>query len=553
MIDKEKINHDPFPTNQKVFLIDDDTTEIGQISQHLVAPILKITSDEELVQAVTKRLTDHGNYLTLIIGSSLPKLIADNFGTIIKMINRLNSVEDDFRNSIMVIRIGQTEEEGAIENTIASFKDIDDFVDNVDLLSATSFERDEINVDEDTKRLIHRLQVSLGRTKATNEKLKEEQVKKDKLISQKNSELQTVKTEREIAQQQLEKARQIKAETEKERKATQDKIETLNRLIEEKISQNKKLETQIASLQTEKDGNDKIIAQQNAKINALSQEIEDLKNENAHLKLDNEDLVEQQSDLQSVAKYRKNNELLNDEINDLKDTNRSLESDLILKDHEIEQLKDRLERFRNGTDDEIKTGINSHLPIIELKQTDVIYFKILREPNYFRTMVDYLFNQLKAMMKLKKASVQMVVLKRDEGLDDKLYPKMKIVNDLGKLIEPNQISRLMVSRKMSGHVPAFENNNDLLIVLDYLDSNEIYVNTGGQLFNGVVTHSINEFYLSGLKGMSINLDSRKSLIDLTEIKDYHNATKQFKDNIFYNHLAKFFDTPVIQNIIKKYL
>lgn len=553
MINKDKIIHDPFPTNQKVFLIDDDTTEIGQISQHVVAPILKIVSEEELVQAISKRLTDRGNYLTLIIGSSLPKMIADTFGNIIKMINRLNSVEENFKNSIMVIRIGKTEEGGAIENTIANFNTVNDFIDNVDLLSATSFEKEEINVDEDTKRLIHRLEVSLGRKKSTIEKLQEENNKQEKQISQMKSELQTVQTEREIAQQQLEKANQIKAQTEKEKTQTKEKIETLERIIEDKTEKNKKLEYDIATLQTEKDGNDKIIAKQNADINILTQEVEDLKNANEHLQLDKEDLVSQQSELQSVAKYRKNNEILNEENIKLKEEKRSAESDLIVAQHTIEQLKKRLERFRNGIDDEIQTGINSHLPIIELKQTDVIYFKILREPNYFRTIIDYLFNQLKNTLQLKKASVQMIILKRDEGLDNKLYSQLKVVDDLGKLIEPNQISRLLTTKKMSGHTISFENNNDLLIVMDYLDNDDFYIKTGGQFFKGVVTHSINEYRKSNIEGMSINVDPKTSLIDLTEINDYHNATKQFKDNAFYQHLSKFFDVPVIQEIISKYL
>lgn len=552
MINKDKIIHDPFPSNQKVLIMDGDTTELSIIANNLIPPLIKINDINELVNTVSHRLLEKGNYVTLIIGSTLPNKINDAFNNIIQLVNDLNTADDNFRNAVMVIRIGK-EDEGAFDNTIATFDDVDEFIDNLDLLTVSGLSSEHIDIDKDTKALINRLETSLGKHKAKIEDLQKQKDDLERTNQRINDELSSVRTAKEVAEQKMEQARQLKEEALKKENATKEHIESLERIIENNAQEAKKLNYQNATLQTEKDSQDKIITEQNAKINMLNQEIDDLNKEKERLQLDNEDLIDQQSELQSINKYKRNNQLLQDEIKDLKHEKNELNSNIVLLKHDNKQLEERLSRFREGENDEIATGVNYHLPIIELKQTDVIYFKILREPNYFGTIIDFLFSQLVSILNTKKASSQLVILRRDEGIDDDLYPNVKIVDDLSSLIEPNQVSRLLPNKRMSRNSKVFENNNDLLFVLDYLNSKEIYVNTGGINFNAVVTHTLNEYKRSGLKGKSINVDKQTSLIDLTPIKEFKNGTKDFRNNALYAHLSTFFSDPTIANIIKKYL
>lgn len=552
----EEIKHDPFPSNQKVYIIDDDQSELTVISENLIPPLEKIDSITDLSTALTKRLSDVGNYATLIIGSKLPPKINDNFNQLVQALNSLNNQKESkkFYHSVLVIRIGKQNEDKTFENTIANFRNVSEFIDNISMLSAKGITQN-LDVSDDARKLINRLETSNGRYKARLNELLDDKDKKEKKLKELQDELQTVKTQTEIAEQKMTKAKEISANAKEEVKKSSETIEVLERQTEKDAKKIKDLNLKISKYETQIDADTQNISELNASINALNQKIFDLKDEITELRTENDDLTEQQSDIQQVAKLRQNNRNLNDENEKLNDEIRDLKSKLIVKNSQVDQLEKRLANFRNGQDDLLTTGTLRHLPIISLNQTDVLYFKVISEPNYFKTLLNFLYNNVIINGLGGKDFVsQMVILRQDnEGLDDKIFKGMPIVDDLGKLIQPNEKSRLLATPKMAGHTKVFENNNNFLVFVDYINSNQTYIETKASMLNFVVTHTFDEFKNSELGGHPINQDKRNSVFDLTYLPDFKDLTKQNFENEMINRLSAFLDLPTMTKIMQKYL
>lgn len=547
---KQTLSRDPFPSNQTVLIIDSDQTELTLINENLIPPTRKINSITELGNEVSNRIKEKNDFITLIIGSTIPPKIKEKFDSLVVSLNSLNQSEN-FPNSIPIIRIGKSEDEKeeVFKNTIAQYNTVTEFTDDIDSLSAKGITKD-LNINDDIKRKINRLETSTNRYKARAKDNAEKAEDLQKRLDKAKEKLKTVDTQTEIAQQKLDKARALEEKLEKDKKEKEEVIETLQRQNEKDIQEIKNLKLDNASKDTKIDALQIQITDLNAEINTLNQRKRDLENKVQELTDENEDLAEQQSEFQKITKLRKNNNTLNEKIDELKEKQNDIKTENIRLKLDKEQLEKRLEKFREGDKDIIKNGFSKHLPAIPLKRTNVIYFKVLQEPNYFRTVLNFLYDKIFVQNFGEKTISQMVVLRQDNGdLDDTIFPEMQVISDLGELIDPNQKSRLIATPKMSRHTDVFENNNDFLFFIDYINSKDIFVETEAQMEKIVVTHTFDEFKRSGLSGMPITIDKNHSLFDLSYQKDFKNLTKQLYEQEMIQKLDNFLKLPLIEETI----
>lgn len=312
------------------------------------------------------------------------------------------------------------------------------------------------------------------------------------LLQNKIDTIYTVETENAVKEVEILKENLI--EMTRQRDVELEKNKEYETDLNQFRSENVDLKTQIKSYAKMISDNRDSKVVQAQEIQRLKSEIKTEQFEKARIlssRVDAEELFELNKDL--INQRKKNNDLMK-ENDQLKIQNKTKELQM------SEYLQD-IESLRAGEDDLERLGRTNKIDTVQLNNTSVYYFKISSELPYFHSAVLNLIDLLKSNGK----RVHTLILKNDEGLDSKRYSNFPLYPYLSDVKSDDEIFRLFPSHKMFKDVSVYEEKCDILIVMDYIQSNDYYISTKAQYKVCTVVRRLSDMEEYGYKGKPITL------------------------------------------------
>jgi hypothetical protein len=241
------------------------------------------------------------------------------------------------------------------------------------------------------------------------------------------------------------------------------------------------------------------------------------------LKAQNQLYIELQTRMSNLSKSQVDKEqyvILENEIARSKKRIQTLETELnnsIVKtrekDLDIKDLINELDRFHRGDLTQTVLGRTLILDKAELKNTDLIYIKIVNELPYFRLALSYLFDELQERYNNK---AKLMILKNDDGLDSVIFNGLKIFGDLESIPRDVSMFRLHPNLSMFNGITKLEETTDCIVIVDYIQNNEYYLTTSARktVMTMVRNYEMINNKLLGLQGSPLTLGFQ-SIYDLS--------------------------------------
>ncbi|MFV1457266.1 hypothetical protein, partial [Bacillus mycoides] len=368
-----------------------------------------------------------------------------------------------------------------------------------------------LDTTDKTKELILGLEVDLNAAKAKILKLEEEK----RIVEEKDKEkLQLLVDMRGQIKHELmpdltrfkKRSEELDEEVKRVRHELSIEIEKSSYYVKEKdelLRENRDLDFKLKGLERFYEGKDEERKKLVVKIEGLKRDLEALEKEKLQIlqsRIDEEVYAE---NIKALDKARESIRNLEEELVEAR-------IELSSKSVEISHKTREIDELRKGSDVLSTVGVTTLLDSCTLERTDVVYIKIFNELPYHKLAIQMLFEMV---AKRVTGLSHLMLLKVDEGLDNKYFKGVPIVGRLGDVKPEDRVFRLFPSRSMFTGVERFARNVGMLMVVDYVQNDKYYIksNAREQYITMVQRSSyINEY---GLKGTPLSLDD-DSIFDI---------------------------------------
>lgn len=538
------IEMDPFTPRQQVLLIDDNPVESDQIRAGISPKVLNVDSFDMLADTLTNRLSqDEHAFVTLIITKHIPGTLRTVWNSTITALNN-----DQINGRLFVYHI-TTQGVSPILNAIV----VPSVTDFLELANNTHLEKltEDDSLSEEAKKVIRELKIKLSKTSSDKDDLTEQ-------LKQANSDLddlkQRLKHDEELIKKYLDDKKSAEEQAEKakkERDETNLDFESKTKTIAKLRSQILDLTEKVTSLETKSDADKRSIEEMTVRSNELVQQIKDLEDDLARKDEENKRFLSAKTEYAAMGELQKRYDATVDLLRDARNELTEKKSDLALKENQIESLRDQIDLYRDGTSQERTLGYDNVYQKIHLKRTNVMYFKVIDPLPFHRFYINEFVEQLREMAKGQGINQEIVIvmLKLDQGQDRKRYQDCSFIGDLEGVNSSNDKYYLIPSKRMGDNAYRFEEDGRMLIFIDYIDNEEIYLETDAiQDHYVILTHSSDLGRVYDLKGKTISNDHR-SLINIRYNKSVNSMTSQNKQEYILDTLIPLIkDSNVVQDM-----
>lgn len=139
------------------------------------------------------------------------------------------------------------------------------------------------------------------------------------------------------------------------------------------------------------------------------------------------------------------------------------------KEIDTKELNDTIVAMRKGKLTGEILGRTLRLDHYRLKNTDLIYIKVINELPYHRLAVQMLFEDISDRYDNR---AHMVIIKNDEGYDNKMFKGLPLYRDYTEVDVDTKQYRLHPHTTMFTGLDNFEINIDCLFVVDYIQNDD---------------------------------------------------------------------------------
>lgn len=522
-----------FREGERLITLSQDLHEKEFIEQGINRYLLVVSSLEALVEAIEIEST-RTQSIHIIVSASMGKLFRQHLEEVSRALNALVAL-----NRVQVIEIGI----GKVFDKALTFADARSFVtfcrneERVDYIQYLEQQNEPEKKEE--SRILRDLMLERDSANERLQEAQEELIHARKEIDRLAAEYQELETkvnhvyviELENAKIQLERKLEEQMENERLYKLEKAKVADYEMESSKYRSENKALQMDNASLKAFIEDNRETIRGLQAQIRALNHDIEKAERDKVAIlksRVDGEVHVQLSHQLEDER----------ERVRKLQANLQTLEMNLRKKDFEIAENQREIEELRLGSTD--NASYSKILDKVHLKATNVYYVKIITPLPYLRCALRGLYEAIKVR---DGGRVHVCILKHDEGLNDRLYPDYELYGHIGDVQAKHEKFMLYPTRKMFTGAEKFDANVKSLLVLDFIQSNEYYIDTDG--FSRVITvcrHS-SMLHTLGLKGTPVSLDNG-SLMDMqfdnriatASTKEMQNRYIQMKVNAWVKNL-----------------
>lgn len=456
------ITNSDFALANRFLIIDDKIDEVAKMRA-------QINSDMKVVAQPVDSNLSAGDYfmeqidearareqnVTIIWTEHMPSSLKEVRTFLVQTIEIINDDPDSI--NIAVYEIGNESNQIFTSGTSKSLvlPDIDELIlESKDRKSASMI--DNVDVNEESKLIIDEL--SKDNREKTHALKEAQKLKEEALNSQADlkAEIQLHKDQLEKMQKELEIAQKLKEEAENNYENRSDEIESLHRNIDKLNAElsDLKIKYDEANIKIDKfkEENQSYISMMNAKdiqINDLTQELSEERTKTMGMEQDADEMstkVQQaKRDMEQIASLR-------DELAKMRGENTKMKIQL---DSNKELINNLRSTSKNTTD--------AVLPQIEFNHIKLMYFRVLNDLPYFHWYIKQM-RKLLFDLTMRRKKVKIIDIRRDHELDAQFLNINKIAN-IGNALENENY--LIPNSNMADGKITFENNCDILIVLDY--------------------------------------------------------------------------------------
>lgn len=135
-----------------------------------------------------------------------------------------------------------------------------------------------------------------------------------------------------------------------------------------------------------------------------------------------------------------------------------------------DKLKEQIKLMRNSQKALEVVGRTTQLDHYTLKQTDLVYIKVIDELPYYKLALKFLFEELQK--RYGDQFVNLCIIRQDEGMDNALFRDMPVIHDFTELDSTTTQYRLHPHATMFTGLDSYESNFDCLLVVDYIKNND---------------------------------------------------------------------------------
>lgn len=484
-----------FPDNEPLWYIGESLSERKELNEALNRESVKIDTIDELIHQVEFALFQDEPHASLVIMQNLPLEIETNLKTLVDALNIMPNVKVYEIGRDPIFKYGQ-------------------YVPNLYKLKELSFEKTRsanikiyTNPTDKQSEILQSLEIDLNISRA--KVLELEQVilalnKEKEALEDKVKELSFDISEKYLNQidtykDKIEKLEEDIVNLTIDLKTERDKSQMHSKESADKTSLISELNYMIKAQEQKMFEKDNMVGKLKQKINNLEDDLDVVNAEKKkllHTTVDEESLVILNENLE---RERERNSLLESDIHNL---NIALKG----KEFDIKHLQNAISEIRNGESDIITNGRTSKLDTGKLNKSTLIYLKVFEEIPFLRQYSSVLFEFINYKYKDSKKNL-LVIIKNDEGMDDKLFHGLGLLQSFNDLEVGRNMYRLYPSPTMFSGLDSVDGNYGIVFIIDYIKSNEYYVTSSyKEIVMTSVSHSkkIQEY---DLKGLPVSLDS----------------------------------------------
>lgn len=368
--------------------------------------------------------------------------------------------------------------------------------------------------------------------------------------NRKSLEYETLKTERNKLSEIVNKLNNIESEYSNKLAdvtslldATQDRNEELTAQLEMAEDVASDLRNQSATLLTKNSemtmtikANERILENIRAENTSNKRKIRSLEESIIKIKRERDNLITQQIDEEYIDELMNKIDQLERDSNKKDDVINEKDVLISTLKHESRRLESDIQLLRQSKEDIELKGKTDIIDKAFFRTTNVHYFKIKHELKYLKS---YISTYIKILNDEFNGNVKVIILKNNEGTDDIYFDYKPIYQDLKEALDTGKKEfRLFPSASMFTGIEDFEQTVGHLVVLDFIDSSELYVSTGGFSRNYVVV--IDSSLISKLKysGIPISLD-KYSVLDMSFDPEIAISRTNIKTSLLESKLRHF--------------
>lgn len=197
-----------------------------------------------------------------------------------------------------------------------------------------------------------------------------------------------------------------------------------------------------------------------------------------------------------------------------------------VREYEIDNdhLRGQISAMRKGQVTSSILGRTLTLDHYRLKNTDLVYIKVIDDLPYHRLASLMLFEELKLRYHNR---VNMVIIKNDEGMDNQFFGGMPLYKDFNDLEQGVDQFRLHPHTTMFTGLDSYESEIDCLYVLDYIKNDDYLLESLAResVMTMVRRASMVKDNQLGLKGIPLTM-GKESIYDLTYSPQIDSSTLQ---------------------------
>jgi len=459
-----------FPEKMEIWLITEHVTYINEFEEIFHRKPRYIRDLNELIQAVDqspKYTVGETNqqyvYASVIFYKALPSNIVSELTNVVNILDIVEKI-----NVYEVERDDQLYEHSHIYGSLTQLEKDYKGLDRSEYIH-------DLPEEDKQKRVMEEMDLELARVKE-NLKMREENIvkmtKEYKELVKKNNDLKAqIDTEVNIHSKEREAELE---ESKRELRRLRDELDLAQKSLLSRRQEIKELEDKNFDLEYTRD------ALEN-QVNRLKDDIQ-LKDEDyTSLEEDYRNLQEERADLLLKTSEGEKYEVILDDLESvrlrLEATEKELRDTRILfREEEIrnKDLENTIEMQRRGHITEEVMGRTAILDHMTLKNTDLVYIKVVDSLPYHRSAVNALFEHIDEQYNNK---ARLMIISYDDGLDKYRYEGLNVYRALEDVDIRDKMYRLHPNTSMFTGGHQYEENIELLFVVDYTGGNDYLIQT----------------------------------------------------------------------------
>lgn len=530
-----------FPEKMEIWLITEHVTYIEEFEEIFHRKPRYIRDLNALIDAVEKSpsyTTSEGSfkYASVIFYKAMPSAIVSELTSVIQVLDivkKLNVYEVEREDKVYE----GSHVYGSLRQLEKDYKGLDRTQFIHDLPSEDKQKRVLEDLDAEVTRLRENLEMREENIVRLTKEYKELEKKNNDLKSQIDSEVNIHGKEREKELEETKRAlRDIRDELDLAQRNLLQRRQEIQELGDAKFDleyTRDALENQVTRLKDE-------VQLKDEDYSSLEEDYRRLQEERADLLLKTSDGERYETMLEELERIRKKLEITEKELRDTR---------VLFREEELRNLdlQQTIDLQRRGHITEEVMGRTAILDHIRLKNTDLVYIKVVNDLPYHRSAVSSLFRQIDEQYDGK---ARLMVISYDDGLDKYRYEGMEVYRSLEDVNVRDKMFRLHPNTSMFTGGHEYEDNVELLFVVDYTGGNDYLIQSDAitNIMTMVRYGSMMKDERLGLSGMPLTIGedsiydlkySRQiadSLMENTRRRIIENKTSVWKDRLNLRYL-----------------